>query len=75
MPVKPLLPEGLYIWAARFAAAVAVVCVVLALITGFTQVRILATVTNWLLLSIEAWLSAIFVVLAAMYFYGLRSRS
>lgn len=75
MPVKPLLPEGLAIWSSRLAVAVALVCAVLALITGLTKVYVLATATNWFLAGLGALLYAIWVVLLQIYFYGVRTRS
>ena len=74
MTLRPLLPEGPAVWSSRLAVAVALMCAVLALITGLTKVHILASVTNWFLAGIGALLYAIWVVLLQIYFYGVRTR-
>jgi hypothetical protein len=77
MPVKPLVPESVAIWSARIAVAVALLCGVLALLSGIAANRFFfgATASTLLLAGAGALLYAIWVVLLQLYFFGIRQRA
>ncbi len=56
---------GWMVWTSRAFRAAAALCVVLAIITGLTQIRIVASVITLLLAAMVCLLAAIVVVLAA----------
>jgi len=67
-------PTTLYLWISRAAGFAGIVCIIIALVTGVTETKVVSAPATFVQLAIAAFLFAIWGVLYELRDQGIRTR-